>query len=444
MKERHKGEKMSSFRIIICGFLGVILVGSFLLMLPISSQSGQWTSFEHTLFTSTSAVCVTGLIVKDTATYWSYFGQAVILLLIQIGGLGVISVTVFIANVSGRKISLLQRSMLQDSISAHQIGGIVHMTSFVFKVAFLTELAGALVMLPWFCKEFGASGIWMAFFHSISAFCNAGFDLMGSRSGQFSSLSHFAAHPGIIIPICFLIVFGGIGFLTWEDMKLHGFRLKRYKMQSKAILVTSAVLIVLPAILFFFNDFTSYPMKERLCLALFQAVTPRTAGFNTTDFMTMTGTARTVIIVLMLIGGSPGSTAGGLKTTTVAVLFANMTSVVRKKKSAEMFGRRIEDGAVRTAGALLMMYLFLAIGGAGVISLLEGAPVTTCLFETTSAVGTVGLSLGMTPSLGLVSHIILMLMMFFGRVGGLTILFAAISTKGVEVSQYPVEKINVG
>ena len=444
MKVHRMGEKLSSFRIIIIGFLGAILIGAFLLMLPISAQSRQWTSPEHALFTSTSAVCVTGLVVKDTATYWSYFGQGVLLLLIQLGGLGVISVAAVIASVSGRKISLLQRSMLQDSISAHQLGDIVPLTKFIFRIAFLTELAGALLLLPWFCKEFGAGGIWMAVFTSVSAFCNAGFDLMGSRSGAFSSLTYFGGHPGVIIPICLLIIIGGIGFLTWDDVCHHKFRFKRYRMQSKVILVTSLVLIVLPGILFFFSDYAGVPLKERFCFSLFQAVTPRTAGFNTTDLSLLTGAGRTVFIALMLVGGSPGSTAGGMKTTTLAVLFANMTAVIRKKKSAEMFGRRVEDGTVRTAGALLMMYLFLALSAACTISLIEGEPLTTCLFETASAVGTVGLSLGMTPSLGLVSHLILMVLMFFGRVGGLTILFAAISTSGVEVSQYPVEKINVG
>lgn len=444
MKAHRLGDKLSSFRIIIIGFLGAILVGAFLLMLPVSAQSGRWTSPEHALFTSTSAVCVTGLVVQDTATYWSYFGQAILLVLIQLGGLGVISVAAVIASVSGRKISLLQRSMLQDSISAHQIGDIMPMTKFIFRIAFLTELAGALLMLPWFCKEFGVSGVWMAVFHSVSAFCNAGFDIMGGHSGEFSSLTYFGAHPGIIIPICLLIVIGGIGFLTWDDVCHHKFRLKRYRMQSKVILVTSLVLIVLPAVLFFFSDYSSAPMKERICYSLFQAITPRTAGFNTTDLTALTSVGRTVFIVLMIIGGSPGSTAGGMKTTTFAVLIANMTAVVRRKKNAELFGRRVEDGTVRSAGALLMIYVFLAVTAACAISLIEGQPVATCLFETASAVGTVGLSLGMTPSLGLASHLILMVLMFFGRVGGLTLLFAAISTKGVEVSQYPVEKINVG
>lgn len=438
------GKKLSSFQIIIIGFLAVILTGTLLLALPVSSKSGGWTPFEDALFTSASAVCVTGLVVMDTAACWSVFGQAVILVLIQIGGLGIITVTAFIATISGKKISLLQRSILQESISAHQLGGIVKMTSFLFKVAFAAESIGALVMLPAFCGEFGASGIWMAVFHSISAFCNAGFDVMGSRTGEFSSLTFFAGRPGVVIPICLLIIVGGIGFLTWDDISEHGFHLRRYRMQSKAILAATGVLIFVPAVLFFFTDFASYGLKERICLSLFQAITPRTAGLNTADIASMSGASHAVIIMLMLIGGAPGSTAGGMKTTTAAVLLANVHSVIRRRKNPRMFGRRIEEQAVHSASALLIMYLLLVIACAVIISAIEGLPFTECIFETASAIGTVGLSLGITASLGTVSHLILIVLMFLGRVGGLTLMYAAINSSGTEVAQCPVEKINVG
>lgn len=221
------GRKMSSFQIIICGFLAVILVGTMILMLPISTVGRQWASFETALFTSVSAVCVTGLVVQDTASFWSAFGQFVIMLLIQIGGLGIISVTAFLVTVSGRKISLLQRSLLMESISADQVGGIVKMTSFIFRLAFTVELIGATLMMPTFCINFGLSGIWMAVFHSVSAFCNAGFDVMGTHSGTFSSLTYFSDSFGVVIPICALIVIGGIGFLTWGDVAFHGIHFKR-------------------------------------------------------------------------------------------------------------------------------------------------------------------------------------------------------------------------
>ncbi len=437
-------KKLSSFQIIIIGFLSVILVGTALLMLPISAEDGLSVTLEEALFTSTSAVCVTGLVVKDTASSWSAFGEAVILLLIQIGGLGVVSVAAFIAMISGRKISLFQRSLLQDSISAHQIGGLVKLTGFIFKIALIIEAAGAVCMLPTFCSRYGLSGIWLSVFHSVSAFCNAGFDLMGDRTGPFTSLTSYAADPAIVIPVCLLIIIGGIGFLTWEDIAVHRHRFKSYRMQSKVVLFTSGVLIIIPMLLFFVSEFEGASLSERFFLSLFQAITPRTAGFNTADFSAMSETGRLLIISLMIIGGSPGSTAGGLKTTTAAVLFAASISVFQRRKNVHLFGRRIEEGTIRNAAALLMMYLTLPMVSAAVISRFESLPLETCIFETVSAIGTVGLSLGATPSLGLASHIILILLMFFGRVGGLTLIYAAVNIVNADVSQRPVEKINVG
>ena len=424
--------------------MGVILLGALLLMLPISVKDGHGATFENALFTSTSAVCVTGLVVKDTASYWSVFGQAVILLLIQIGGLGVITVAAFIAMISGRKISLLQRSMLQDSISADQIGGLVKMTRFIFKVALISEAIGALLMLPTFCGKFGLSGIWDAVFHSISAFCNAGFDIMGERTGHFSSLTSFASDPGIVIPICLLIITGGIGFLTWEDIAENKFRFRRYRMQSKVVLIMTGVLIIVPTLLLFVYEYTGKSLTDRFLLSLFQAVTPRTAGFNTASLSSLSGAGTMLMIALMLIGGSPGSTAGGMKTTTLAVLAANASSVFRRKKSVQLFGRRIDDSMVRHAATLFMMYLTLPAIAAAVISIVEKIPVGTCLFETASAIGTVGLSKGITPDLGLLSHSILIVLMFLGRVGGLTLIYAAVNVNSSEVSHRPVGKINVG
>lgn len=437
-------KKPSSFQIIIFGFICLILVGTALLTLPMATNGEGGARFEDALFTSTSAACVTGLVTQDTASFWSPFGQAVILVLIQIGGLGVISVAAFIAMISGRKISLLQRSMLQDSISAHQIGGIVRMTSFIFKTALIFEVAGALVLLPSFCTQYGAAGIWMSFFHSISAFCNAGFDIMGARTGQFSSLTSFGSNPGVVIPLSLLIIIGGIGFLTWDDIYTHKHHFKRYRTQTKVVLVTSALLIFIPAVILFFGEYADHPMGDRICLSLFQAITPRTAGFNTADLTALTSAGRMLIIVLMIIGGSPGSTAGGMKTTTLAVLCSSSVSVIRRKKSPEMFGRRIEDSTVKSAAALLIMYLFLALTGAAAISFIDGLPLGTCIFETASAIGTVGLTLGITPALSFASHIILILLMFFGRVGGLTLMYAAVNSKGGDVSQRPVGRISVG
>ena len=439
-----QNRRLTTFQSIILGFAGVILIGTVLLMLPVSSQSGTAAPFGDALFTATSAVCVTGLVVRDTASCWSGFGQAVILAMIQIGGLGVVTVAASFALLSGRKISLLQRSAMQEAITAPKMGGIVRLTGFILKMTFLFEAAGALALTPGFCKEYGIRGVWMAVFHSVSAFCNAGFDVMGTKDAPFASLTSYAGQPALNTAVMLLIVIGGIGFLTWEDVRTNQFRFSRYRMQSKVILVTSAVLIVAPAVFFFFAEFKRLPMGERILASLFQAVTPRTAGFNTADLTAMSGAGKAVIVGLMLIGGSPGSTAGGMKTTTAAVLIANAVTVFRRKEDAHFFGRRLESGAVRNASTILLLYLVLFVSGGIVISLAEGLPVGACLFEAASAIGTVGLSMGITPALGAVSRTVLILLMFFGRVGGLTLIYAALSgTKRVSY-KLPQERITVG
>lgn len=434
----------TSFQVIILGFFSVILLGSLLLMLPISTRDGHGASFADGLFTATSAVCVTGLIVRDTATYWSEFGQAVILTLIQIGGMGVVTIAVAIAVASGRKIGLMQRSTMQEAISAHQVGGIVRLTKFILKTSISIELLGALLLAPVFCKDFGIfKGLWYSVFHSISAFCNAGFDLIGIRE-PFSSLTSYASNPIVNFTIMALIITGGLGFVTWADIRKNKFHFRKYNMQSKVILTVTAGLLIFPAIYFFFCEFSNLPIGERILSSLFQSVTPRTAGFNTVDLTLLTETGLMIMIILMLIGGSPGSTAGGMKTTTVAVLFSSALAVFRKQDSAHFFSRRIPDNAVKNAATILMMYLTLFLGGGMVISYIEKVPLMSALFETSSAIGTVGLSLGLTPSLGMISKAILILLMFFGRVGGLTLIFAALSERNTFGSRYPQEKITVG
>lgn len=440
----HKKNRFTSFQIIIGGFIAVILIGALLLMLPVSSKAGIITPFNEALFTSTSAVCVTGLVVQDTATYWSWFGQGIILVLIQIGGLGVITIAVSFALLSGRKISLMQRSVMQEAISAPKVGGIVRLTGFVLKGTFLVEFTAAFIMMPVFAKDFGAKGIWMAIFHSISAFCNAGFDLMGTENAKYASLTSYISHPLINITIMLLIIIGGIGFLTWEDILKNKYRIKSYRMQTKVILTTSFLLILFPAFFFFFRDFADMPMQERIFSSLFQAVTPRTAGFNTADLTMMTKDGLGIVIVLMLVGGSPGSTAGGMKTTTLAVLIANTLACFRRKEDAQMFGRRIETSTIKNAATIFMMYIVLFFGGAIVISTVEDLSFSTCLFETASAIGTVGLTLGITPELGVISQTILMILMFLGRVGGLTLIYAALSGSGKKISKLPQEKMTVG
>ena len=436
--------KLSSFQIIILGFAGVIVLGALLLMLPISTQNGAVTPFSKTLFTATSAVCVTGLVVFDTASYWSGFGQLIILIMIQIGGLGVISVASFLSMLAGRKISLMQRQTMQNALSAPQMGGIVKLTRFIFLVSFAIEGIGALLLMPVFMTKYGIRGIWMAVFHSVSAFCNAGFDLMGNQTGQYSSLTSFAGSGYVTLVICLLIMIGGIGFLTWKDIAVKKTRFKEYSMQTKVILVTTAILIVIPAVFFFFSDFANEPLKDRICMSVFQAVTPRTAGFNTADLNKMSDAGRSVMMLLMLIGGSPGSTAGGMKTTTIAVLFANAIAVFRKRQNANCYGRRIDDSTVKNASAILFMYVFFSMLSAIIISITDGISMQMGMFETFSAIGTVGLTLGITPTLSAVSRFVLILLMFFGRVGGLTIIYAAFSQKDASTLKYPMENITGG
>ena len=332
-----KKKHLTSFQLIILGFAGVIFLGSILLMLPVSSLDKVPTPFHEALFTATSAVCVTGLVVKDSGSYWSVFGQTVILALIQIGGLGVVTVAAAVSLLSGKKISLMQRSTMQDAISAPKVGGIVRLTRFILKGTLLIEAAGAMLLLPVFASDYGLKGIWMAAFHSVSAFCNAGFDILGTADNAFPSLTGYSGNILINVVIMLLIITGGIGFLTWDDIYRNKMNFKRYRMQSKIILMTTVCLIVFPAFFFFACDLKNLPAGERLLAAMFQSVTTRTAGFNTIDISEMSEASKAVMILLMLIGGSPGSTAGGMKTTTFTVLILNAIATFRSQENAGAF-----------------------------------------------------------------------------------------------------------
>ncbi len=437
-------KQLSSSQIIILGFAILILLGTFLLMLPFATQNGQGALFSDALFTATSAVCVTGLVVQDTATYWTTFGHIIIISLIQIGGMGVVTVSMAISALSGKQITLKQRSTMQEAISAPKVGDIVQLTAFIIKMTIIFELLGAIVMFPSFYQNFGLiRGLWYSVFHSISAFCNAGFDLMGIKS-TYSSLTHFVGNPTINFVIMALIVIGGIGFVTWNDIKVNKHHIHKYRMQSKIILATTSLLILIPAVYFFFFEFKDVPLNERILTSLFQSITTRTAGFNTADLTQISEVGTAVTILLMLIGGSPGSTAGGMKTTTIAVMLSTSISVFRRKEHTQFFGRRINEDTVRHAVTILMMYAILFFAGGCVISSIENLPLLTCLYETASAVGTVGLTLGITPSLGIVSRSILILLMYIGRVGGLTLIFSALSGKRGDTARLPQEKLTVG
>ena len=427
-EKSYKKKHMTSFQLIIMGFAGVILLGTVLLMLPFSSAEKVITPFHEALFTATSAVCVTGLVVKDTGSYWSLAGQTIILALIQIGGLGVVTVAASVSLLSGKKISLMQRSTMQNAISAPKVGGIVRLTRFILRGTFLIEAAGTVLLLPVFMGDYGKKGIWMSVFHSISAFCNAGFDILGTDSSMFPSLTGYSGNILINLVIMLLIITGGIGFLTWDDIYTNKLNFKRYRMQSKIILMTTACLILFPAVFVYICDLTKLPMEKRLLAAAFQSVTTRTAGFNTINISEMSEASKAVMILLMLIGGSPGSTAGGF----------------RSQENAGAFGRRLEYHVIKNAATIAMLYFALFFGGGIAISVYEGLPLLDCLYEAASAVGTVGLTLGITPELHVFSQVVLIILMYLGRVGGLTLIYAVFSGRNKGNAKLPLEKITVG
>ena len=436
--------RITTFQIIVFSFLFLILAGTLFLMLPVSSRNAGSAGFSDCLFTATSAVCVTGLVVRDTVTVWSPFGQAVILFLIQIGGMGVVTAAVSVAFVSGRKIGLMQRSVMQEAISAPQVGGIIKLTKFIVITALTVELAGTLSLLPVFVPVYGwGRGIWFSFFHAVSAFCNAGFDLLG-ESEPFASMTGYTQNILANVTVILLITVGGIGFLVWNDIRTHGIHFSRYRLQSKIVLVASAILILLPFAWFFLFEMPDTPLPERILPSLFQSVTLRTAGFNTMDLSGFSASSKTIMILWMLIGGSPGSTAGGMKTTTPVMILVTLFSVIRRKQDVECMGRRIGMDTIRNAVAISSIYFLTFFLGGIIISSIEKLPLLTCLFETASALGTVGLSLGITGSLGTVSRLVLISLMFLGRVGGLTLIYAAQSVHRPVQSVRPLEKVTVG
>ncbi|MBR2802127.1 MAG: Trk family potassium uptake protein [Erysipelotrichaceae bacterium] len=423
-------KKINTFQIILLSTFALIMTGTLLLCLPFSVAEGR-VSFSTAFFTSVSACCVTGLVVADTATHWTLFGQAVILFLIQIGGIGVVTIAVLITIFSGRKISLMQRSTLQDAVNAPQQAGLARLALFIIKGSLLIEGIGTLCLLPVFLPRHGLKGIWMALFHSVSAFCNAGFDI----NGGYSSLTFYGRDPLLNIVIMALIIVGGIGFLTWDDLYRNGIRWRRWSLQTRIILLTTPCLILFPA-LFLLKD-----THGSFLSALFQSVTTRTAGFNTIDLLSLSEASLFLMCILMLVGGSPGSTAGGIKTTTLFVLVCEVKSLIQGKE-VSAFGRRFPQRVRESSLALLLLYGGQLLLGTMFLSVREGLPILACLFECASALGTVGLSLGVTPGLHLSSKLLLCFCMYFGRVGGLTLAYAVVSQRSL--LRYPEERIMVG
>ncbi len=437
-------------KIILGGYLIIILLGTILLALPVATRGPGSTGISDCFFTATSATCVTGLIRFDTATHWTLFGQLVILAMIQIGGVGFMTVAIIVLVLARKKIGLSQRSLMQNSISAPQIGGIVRMARFIALGTVVLELAGAILLSFDFIPRFGVGkGIYYSIFHSVSAFCNGGFDLMGGETGHFSSLTGMAGNWYVCVIIELLIFVGGLGFFVWNDLRVRRFRLKQLALQSKMVLSISVGLVILGAAAFLLLEwnqplYAGLSVGEKIHASLFQSVSARTAGFNTVDLARMSEGGIFVMICLMLVGGSTGSTAGGIKTTTFWVLCISILATFRRKKNIEMFGRRMEEGITRTASCVFMTYLLLTSTVSVIISAVEGLPLLTALFEAASAMATVGLTLGVTPGLGMVSKLLLAFLMLCGRVGSITMLLAFSSEKRVINSRLPLEKVQVG
>lgn len=441
--------EMSPMRVILLGFIIIILLGAILLSLPISSKSGEFTNFLDSLFTSTSATCVTGLIRFDTYTHWSWFGKAVLLCLIQTGGLGFMTMAISVIVLTKKQISVSARLVMQNSISAPQLGGIVRLTKKIFAGTAIVEGAGAVLLSVYFIPKLGvAKGIAYSIFHSVSAFCNAGFDLMGYQS-QFSSLTFDADSWYFNIVIMALIIIGGLGFVVWFDLLDNKFKFKNLHLQSKLVLTTSGILIVLGAVAIFLFElngtlFKGMPPNEQILVSLFQSVSARTAGFNTVDLASLTDSSKCMMIFLMFIGGSTGSTAGGLKTTTFAVLVLSVISTVRRKKDLEAFGRRLEDGISRTAGSIFTIYMLIILLSAMVVASIENVTLMEAMFECVSALATVGCTLGITSGVSAITEILLIILMILGRIGSVTVLIALFSDKSKITSKYAQEKIQIG
>lgn len=440
---------MTATKLMVLGYSTLILLGGCLLMLPPATRDGQGASLKDAMFTAASATCVTGMTLHDTYHYWSLFGQLIQLVLVELGGLGFMSVMTFLLSFTKRKIGVKQRFVVQEAYSAPQVGGIVRMTQYIFFSSLAIELAGAALLCIYYCPRLGAlRGIYFSVFHSVSAFCNAGIDLMGYFSPG-SSLMTGAADPFLNAVFMILIVIGGLGFFVWFDVIEHRHHFSKYRLHTKLVLVTSGVLILLGTVLIFLLERGGAAMEDcgtgqTWLRSLFQSVTCRTAGFFTVDMRAMTEGTQFVCICLMLIGGSSGSTAGGLKTTTLALLFMSITVVFRKRKTVECFHRRIEEEAIHNACCVLMLYLLLLIASSVSICAIEGVGLVDSLFECSAALGTAGLTLGLTPRLSALSQVILMFLMFVGRVGGLSVLLALSNTSGTIASQYPLEKVTVG
>lgn len=441
-------KQLSQTQFIAFGFFILILSGTLLLMLPWASRDGQSAGLLNALFTAVSASCVTGLVVADTWSQWNLFGQVVIITMIQIGGLGFITVGVFVSIVLRRKIGLKERGLMQESMSALQIGGIVKLAKKIVCGTILFELTGAVLLAIRFVPRFGFwRGIFYGIFHSVSAFCNAGFDLMGNQEAYSSFVAYYDDWL-VNLVLMSLIVIGGIGFIVWDDVSRHKLHVRKYLLQTKLVLLSTIILIFGGALLFYLFErnhvLADMTVSGKIWSSLFGSVTARTAGFNTTDVAAMSDGGKLLTIILMFIGGSPGSTAGGVKTTTIVVLLLYVVSNIKRTYGVNAFGRRLEADAIKRASSIFTINMFLALTASLLIMAIQPLAMPDVLFETFSAIGTVGMTTGITRQLAPLSRIVIILLMYCGRIGSLSFALAFTQQKKVAHIQQPEERITVG
>lgn len=446
--ERHRYHRLNQVQYIALGFFFMILAGSLILTLPIASRSGEWTPFLDSMFTATSATCVTGLVVYDTFTHWNVFGQLVILLLIQIGGLGFITVGVGFSMAFRRRIGLRQRDLLKESINAMEIGGIVKLSRKIFIGTALCEGVGALLLATRFIPEFGlVKGIYYSIFHAISAFCNAGFDLMGGQH-PYASFTAYATDPVINITLMLLIIVGGLGFVVWSDVVSKRFRWKNYCLHTKMVISVTLLLIFGGALLLFLFEqggtISGMSTGDQILTSLFGSVTARTAGFNTVDTGALQPESKLLTIALMFIGGSPGSTAGGVKTTTIAVILIYVISNLRGESGCNVFHRRIGDEVIKKASMVFCLNLFLGLISVILILATSSLRMSDVLFEVYSAISTVGMTTGITRDLNVVGRIVIMILMYCGRIGSMTFALSFVAKPEAKGLSLPEEKITIG
>ena len=445
MKAKHR--PLAPNRALALGFLAIILAGALLLMLPIANRGGKGLSFLDSLFTATSATCVTGLGVADTWTQFNLLGQIILLALIQVGGLGYMTMMLQASLLMGRKIGLRQRSVMMESVSAQRLSDVLTLLRYILGGTALIEGTGAVLLAFRFIPELGlARGIWYAVFHSVSAFCNAGFDLMGFRE-PYSSLTHYVYDPLVNLTAVALVLLGGLGFLVWRDVRENGLHLRRYSLHSKLMLTATLVLTVGGTALFWLaerdNLLSGMTAGQQALAALFQAVSPRTAGFNTVDLAKLTSGGGLLTIVLMFIGAGPGSTGGGVKVTTVVVCLLTLAAYIRGRREVGAFNRRLDEEQIHRSAAGVTLYMTLAMAGGFLILATQPFPLQDALFEVFSALSTVGLSTGITRDLSPLNRAVVIVMMYCGRIGSLSMLMALAQRSAPRVKD-PVEHITIG